>query len=217
MIRVLVVDDHPLFREGVINALSAESDCEVVADVGTVSAALQAARQLKPDLVLTDIRLDAGGNGIELARAIRQEQPKTKIVVLTNYSNEPYIRAMMELGVEAYLVKTTPPKEVIESVRMVMDGQTVFSKSVAQVLRRSYLGGMSNGLADAPEGITDREKSVLELLATGASNTEMAEMLHVSDSTVRFHLTNIYGKLGVKNRTEAIRRAALQGLIVLDE
>ena len=120
MTRVLVVDDHPIFRAGAASTIGTEPDIEVIADVSSAAEALEAARRLKPDVILTDIRLNGDVNGVGLARSLREENSDVRIVVLTNYSNEPYVRAMMELGIEGYILKDMPPREVIESVRMVI-------------------------------------------------------------------------------------------------
>ena len=119
MIRVLVVDDHPLFRSGAVATIGAELDMEVVAEEEEAERALEVTSWLEPNVILTDIRLKGNTSGVELARHVREEQPDVKILVLTNYSNEPYIRAMMEIGVEGFVLKDTPPSEVVNAIRMV--------------------------------------------------------------------------------------------------
>lgn len=217
MIEVLIVDDHPMFRAGARGSLSAEPDFELAGEVAGAEEALEAIRHHQPDVVMTDIRLKGSINGVALARQIRNEYPGVKIVVLTNYSNEPYIRAMMEIGVEGYILKDTSPRDVIDSLRMVMAGQTVFSAQVTQKVVRGYLGAQGETDDLRTETITVRETDVLRLLVSGASNIEIAESLNLSEASVRFHLTNIYSKLGVRSRTEAIIQAARQGLVVIDE
>ena len=127
------------------------------------------------------------------------------------------IRAMMEAGVDGYILKDTPPRDVIESVRMVMDGRTVFSSQVSGSLVRGYLSLSTGAQGKQPDAITDRERDVLQLLVNGATNAEIANELHVSVGTVQFHLTNIYSKLGVRSRAEAIVHASREGLVVLDD
>jgi DNA-binding NarL/FixJ family response regulator len=188
--------------------------------VGEASApdeALEFIRHHQPDVLLTDIRLKGSANGVTLARQVRSQYPEIKIVVLTNYSNEPYIRAMMEIGVEGYILKDTPPRDIIDSLRMVMAGQTVFSALVTQRVRRGYLGSSGEPNISRSESITERESEVLRLLANGSSNLEIAERLNLSEASVRFHLSNIYSKLGVRGRAEAIIQAAREGLVVIDE
>ena len=217
MTNILIVDDHPIFRAGAASTLSAESDLSVVGEASNTTDALELILTKQPDLVLMDIRLDGDVNGIGLAMQIRANWPEIKIIVLTNYSYEPYIRAMMEAGVEGYLLKDVPPTEVIHSVRMVMDGRSVFSALVIQKVVKGYLGAFGGKDGNGAETITERETAVLELLANGVSNSEIAERLNISVATVQFHLTGIYGKLGVRTRSEALVQAARQGLVVLDE
>ena len=153
MIKVLVVDDHPIFRSGASAAIAAEPDLEVVGEAASTDEAIEATRQFKPDIVLTDIRLDGDTNGIELARRVKEAHDDVGIVVLTNYSNEPYIRAMMESGVGGggYMMKDTPPRDVIEAIRMVMEGRTVFSSSVTETLVRGYLSPAPSVQADGSD------------------------------------------------------------------
>ena len=217
MIRVLIVDDHPMFRAGAATALGAEPDIEVIGEAATAAEAIEASRLHNPDVLLMDIRLSGGVNGVELARQLREESPDTKVVVLTNYSNEPYIRAMMEIGVEAYIIKDTPPHEVIDAIRMVMAGRTVFSAKITETVVKGYLGASSDASIIGPERVTEREREVLRSLVDGASNDEIAGQLHLSVGTVQYHLTNLYGKLGVRNRQEAVIKAAREGLIIIDE
>ena len=217
MIKVMLIDDHPLFRAGVASTLSREPDFEVVGETGDGIEALETTLSLKPDVLLIDIRLGGQMNGVELARQIRERYPEVKLLVLTNYSHEPYVRAMVEIGVEGYILKDTPPHDVIESIRMVVDGQAVFSKRISQALMRGYLNALSNAELGSTEEITHREADVLRLLADGLSNAEIAKRLHISVGSVQFHLSSIYSKLGVRNRTKAIIQAARTGLVIIDE
>ena len=217
MIRVLIVDDHPMFRAGAASAMAEEPDFEVVGEAQDANEALALIQTSQPDVLLLDIRLKGGVSGIALAQQVRSEYPQIKIMVLTNYSYEPYIQAMIEIGVEGYILKDVPPHEVIEAVRMIMDGRTVFSDVVTKKIRQSYLERASGSSYAASERITEREYKVLQLLADGMSNSEIAESLNFSLTTVQFHLSNIYGKLGVRTRSEAVVHAARQGLVVIDE
>ena len=188
MIKVMLIDDHPLFRAGVASTLSREPDFEVVGETGDGIEALETTLSLKPDVLLIDIRLGGQMNGVELARQIRERYPEVKLLVLTNYSHEPYVRAMVEIGVEGYILKDTPPHDVIESIRMVVDGQAVFSKRISQALMRGYLNALSNAELGSTEEITHREADVLRLLADGLSNAEIAKRLHISVGSVQLSM-----------------------------
>ena len=216
MIRVLIVDDHPLFRSGAITTIGEEPDMEIVGEAEDAEGALDAIRRLKPDVILMDIRLTGNVNGIELARRVRRETQDIKIVVLTNFSNEPYIRAMMEIGVEGYILKDTPPGEVIGAVRMVLDGRTVFSEQISRTVVSGFLEHRTGSNLATPGRITEREAEILRLLAGGVSNADIAAHLNVAVGTVQYHLTSIYGKLGVRSRAEAIIKAVRKGLVVVE-
>ena len=217
MIRVLLVDDHPMFRAGAASVMAEEPDFEVVGEAQDAKEAFNMIQTFQPDVLLLDIRLKGGDNGIALAQQVRSEYPHIKIMVLTNFANEPYIRAMMEMGVEGYLTKDTPAREVVESIRMLQSGRTVFSEPVARSMVRTYVRASTRNDVDSLGEVTRREAEVLQLLSEGASNPEIAETLHVSVSNIQYHLTNIYSKLGVRSRAEAIVRAARVGLIVIDD
>ena len=216
VITVLVVDDHPLFREGVLASMEQQEDFKVVGQTDAGTKALELIAATRPNLLLIDIRLKGETNGIEAARLVREQHPETKIVVLTNFCNEPYVRAMMEIGVEGYLLKDTPAREVIDALRIVVTGQTVFAQQVTQAMVEGYLAGSDDAESRKPERLTRRESDVLDLLAQGHSNPVIAERLNVSSATVQYHLTSIYSKLGVSSRAEAIIAASRRGLVVID-
>ncbi len=217
MARILIVDDHPIFRAGAASALKATDDFEVIGEVGTASGAFEIVRGCQPDLILTDIRLDGDVNGVVLAKQVRAEFPDIKIVVLTNYSHEPYIKAMMEARVEGYLLKDVPPSEVIESLRMILDGKSVFSESITHKLVTGYLGVSGDADGHSMETLTDRELELLQHVVRGLSNGEIAKQMDVSPKTVQGYLTNIYGKLDVKTRSEAAFHAVRHGLVILGD
>ena len=174
MVKVLLVDDHPVFTSGAAAALEAEPGLDVVGRAQTGAEARAAIIQNSPDVILLDIRLKGKVNGIEVARQTRLEYPHIKIIVLTNYGNDPYIQAMMELGVEGYILKDTPPREVIESIRMVMSGQSVLSEAVSQTVVRGYLAHVARP-EPGPDEITEREAEVLRLLAEGATDADISQ------------------------------------------
>jgi len=215
MIAVLLVEDHPLFLTGVASVLEQQEDIRLVGTAVTADDALRTIVGDAPDVLVTDIRIEGSTNGVELARIVRERYPSIRILVLTNYSQEPYIKAMMEIGVEGYLLKDSSPREVVESIRMVAEGRTVFAGRVTQVLVSGYLDPSER--AGGQERIIEREADVLRTLLVGGSNADIAKSLNVSVPAVQFHLSKIYEKLDARNRTEAIVNAARLGLIVIDE
>lgn len=215
-IRVLVVDDHPLLRVGAVNFLSANEHLLVVGDTDNAIDALHLAQAQSPDVMLLDIRLKGDKNGVDLAREVRRELPNVKILVLTSFLLDPYIKAMMEVGVEGYLLKDTVPSEIAEAIRMVVGGRTVFSSKVTAKMVGGYLGSAGGGEA-YPDRLTPREIEVTQLLGEGCATREMAERLGISEKGVQQHLTGIYEKLGARNRSEAIVRAVRAGIIILDD
>jgi len=206
-----------MIRVGVVSYLDEAPDCRIVGEADNFEEALDLAIHLRPDVVLADIRLKGERTGIDLARALRKEVPESKILVLTNFPHEPYVRAMMEIGVEGYLLKDTPPGDVLEAVRMVMKGRNVFSATVSSGIVRGYLHSSSTREGREADSLTSREAEVLQLIADGRTNDGIAEVLGVSVKTIQVHLTNLYSKLGAHNRTEAVIQAARRGLVVLDD
>jgi DNA-binding NarL/FixJ family response regulator len=213
---VLIVDDHPMMQVGATTYLNQAADCEVVGQADNADDAFTLALHVRPDVAIVDIRLKGDRTGIDLVRELRKEIPETKVIVLTNFPHEPYVRAMMELGVEGYLLKDTPPSDVLEAVRMVMRGRSVFSATVSARIVRGYLRTSNSRGKGEADALTDREADVLQLVADGRTNEEIAEILNLSVKAVQSHLTRLYSKLGARNRTEAVVHAARRGLVVLD-
>ena len=214
---VLVVDDHPMMRMGIVACLNGAPDSRVVGEADNAADALDLALHLRPDIALVDIRLKGERNGIDLARALRQQAPETKIIVLTNYPHEPYVRAMMEIGVEGYLLKDTPPSDVLDAIRMVTRGRNVLSAPVSSRVVRGYLNSTHSRGTTSKHTLTSRETEILQLVADGRTNDDIAEIVNVSVKTIQVQLTSVYSKLGARNRTEAVVQAIRRGLVVLDD
>lgn len=207
-IRVLVVDDHALHRDGTRHILEDYDDLEVVGDADSGEAALALVNRLQPDVVLLDIRLP-GMNGIETARRIRDHHPGVRVLMVTAYDDEEYVRGAFEVGAVGYLSKSAPGRELVEAIRVVALGGTVLGPA----LLRPLLSGSENRAGR----LTDRELAVLQLLADGLHNKQVAARLGISARTVERHCDNIYGKLGVGSRTEAVVRAISANLVKVDE
>lgn len=201
---MLVVDDHALHRDGTRRILADHDDLEVVGDAGSGEAALTLIEQLQPDVVLLDIRLP-GISGIETARRVHQHHPGVRVLMVTAYDDDEYVRGAFEAGAVGYLSKSAPGRELVEAVRAVAAGATV--------LRSALLGPLLTRGEVASARLTEREVAVLQLLAEGLHNKQVATRLGISARTVERHCDNIYVKLGVGSRTEAVVRAISAKLV----
>jgi DNA-binding NarL/FixJ family response regulator len=191
--------------------LAAASDIVVVGEAARGEEALELARDLSPDVVLLDIRLQGMG-GVETARHLRQLYPDIRIIVLTAYDYEQYVRAMFAIGVDGYLLKSASAEELIAAIRAVLRGEQVVCQDI---VGQAPGTGPRGGIAANPT-LTDRECEVLVLLARGARNRAIALQLGIETSTVETHISNAIARLGVRSRIEAISRALERGVIVLD-
>ena len=201
VIRVVVVDDHALHRDGTRQILDAYADLQVVGDASSGEVALAMVNQLRPDVVLMDIRLP-GMNGIEVTRRLTRDHPDVRVLMVSAYDEDEYVRGALEAGAAGYLSKTAPGKELVQAVRSVARGTSVLQSGLTARLLLSSRES-EHGAAD----LSERELAVLTLLAEGLHNREIATQLSISPRTVDRHCDNIYAKLGVGSRTEAVVRA----------
>jgi len=203
--RVLLVDDHELVRRGTKAWLEATDDMEVVGEADTGEWAIVKAQELKPDIILMDIHMPSM-DGIEATRRISEALPECKVILLTVYDDDDHVREGIRAGAKGYLVKGASREEILNGIRTVFAG--------GSLVPASLLGTLANGRKqDDRPNITAREREVLSLLASGAPTKEIAAALVVSENTVNYHLRNLYQKLGVKNRTQAIRVSQGAGLL----
>jgi DNA-binding NarL/FixJ family response regulator len=210
-LRVVIADDQPMMRAGFKVVLEATGNIEVVAEAGTGEEAVQAANEQMPDVVLMDIRMP-GIDGIEATRRL----PRQRVLILTTFGLDEYILDALRAGASGFLLKDAPTQEVIAAVRAVAAGDAVLSATVTrqlldQVARR--LPAPITREPDAAEALTAREQEVLRMLATGLSNAEIAQALTVSEPTVKTHVSHILGKLGLRDRVQAVIYAYETGLI----
>jgi DNA-binding NarL/FixJ family response regulator len=204
VLRLVVVDDHPVVREGLRAMLDAEPDLEVVGEAGSGAEAVALAAALRPDVVLMDLRMP-GTDGVEATGRITAAGP-ARVLVVTTYDTDADILRAVEAGATGYLLKDTPRRELADAVRAAARGETVLAPPVARKL-------VSRFRFPAVEAPTRRELEVLAQVARGLSNAEVGRVLHISEATVKTHLVRIFEKLGVGDRTAAVTRAISQGLL----
>ncbi len=211
-IKILVADDHPIVRYGLRCLLEEQDDFRVLGEASNGLEAVERARELQPDIILMDIRMPEL-DGLEAMRRIRDENPGPKIIVLTTYDSDDYIFEAIEAGAKGYILKDAPREEVFRALRAVHHGESHMDSNVTTRLlnRLAQLSHQAAG-NDVPSG---REIEVLRLMATGATNKEIAAILFISSGTARSHVANILRKLGSKDRTEAVTKAIQRGIISL--
>lgn len=211
-LRILVVDDHPVVRAGMVALLSAAPDLQVVGECATAAAAVRGVAEQHPDVVLMDLQLGDGVGGVEATRQLLA--PGTgasaptgvpKVLVLTTFDSDADILAAIEAGATGYLLKDTPLEQLLDAVRAAARGETVLAPYVAgRLLTRSR--------SDLPE-LTARELEIVELVSQGLSNRQVGRQLFISEATVKSHLVHVFGKLGTTSRTGAVAEARARGLI----
>lgn len=212
---MLIADDHALVREGTKQLLQQHPDLKVVGEAADGEEAVELATRLQPDIVLMDIAMP-GTNGIEATRRIKKTNPATSVLVLTAYDDEQYIYALLDAGAAGYMLKNVGGEELIRSIYAVAAGESILHPiAAAKVFKRVTRGDQ----APAPgiDVLTERELAVLRLAAQGLSNKMIAQELELSDRTVQVHLSNVFSKLGVASRTEAVIAALRQGIVKLEE
>jgi two-component system response regulator NreC len=211
--RLLLVDDHAVVRSGLKMLLEGQPDVEIMGEVGTAKAAMKAAEQDHPDVILMDIGLP-DISGIEATRQIKAQFPKIAIVALTIHEDEEYFFKMLEAGASGYVPKRAAPEELLTAIRAAAAGEVYLYPSLAKLLVRDYLSGdRPPGEKSGLDGLTDRESEVLTFVAEGASNDEIAVALVISPKTVERHRENIMRKLNLHSRAELVRYAIRKGII----
>jgi DNA-binding NarL/FixJ family response regulator len=211
-IRILVVDDHKLFREGLIALLKAAPETEVAGEAGTGREALALVEELSPDVVLMDIMMP-DMNGIEAARRIFAGHHGIQVIMLTMLEDDDSLFAAMCAGARGYILKGADRAEVLRTVRAVAGGEALFGPAIASRLTAFFQSAEGQGAAVTPfPDLTDREREVLSLIAQGLSNAQIAAQLHISGKTVSNHISNVFNKLQVSDRAQAIVKAREAGM-----
>ena len=210
LIRVVLADDHAVVRKGIRDFLEEADDIEVVAEAGDGEEAKVLIRQHRPDVVILDVRMPKA-TGIEVTRWLREQKSAIGVLILSAYDDDPFLLAALQAGANGYMLKTADAGQITAAVRAVAGGQSALDPVVA----RKLIAHVTGKAADMVEPISPREQEVLQLAAGGLTNRAIGRRLGISDRTVQGHLANIYAKLQVASRTEAVTKALQLGLIHL--
>lgn len=210
-IRVLVVDDHTIVRDGICALLALAGDIEVIGEAGNGQAALKMVRELRPDVVLMDVAMPIM-DGLEATRRMRKEFPGTRILVLTQHDDREYVFPVIEAGASGFISKAAASSELTAGIRSVYRGDSYLSPSIAKLLVEDYQRG-GGQINDPYQQLTERERDVLKLAAEGHTTQEIADILVVSPKTVEGHKTNLMAKLGIRNRIELVKYALRKRII----
>jgi two-component system response regulator NreC len=210
-IKVLIVDDHRVVRDGLSKILESCNDIQVIGEASNGLDAIRKFSDLKPDVVLLDISMPKL-SGLEVSRRIKKENPTAKIVILSMHEEEEYSMKLVRLGVSGYLLKDSAAQEVIEAVRSAFAGRAYFSPKISKTLAESYRE-LAPTKDDPYERLNDREREVLQLIAEGNTNKAIAEILFISPKTVDNHRTNLMRKLNIHSAADLVRWATKRGLV----
>jgi NarL family two-component system response regulator LiaR len=219
VIRVLLAEDHVVVREGTRELVQRERDMEVVGEAGDGEEAIELTDELRPDVVIMDISMPRV-NGIEATKRIKERHPTTAVLILTAYDNEQYIFALLEAGAAGYLLKNVRRSELIDAIRAVHQGEPVLHPQIARKVIERFRDRKARPSAEEEpirDPLSEREMEVLRLAGKGISNKDIASQLSLSARTVQAHLGNIFSKLGVGSRTEAVLYALRKGWFSLDD
>jgi DNA-binding NarL/FixJ family response regulator len=212
-IKVLVVDDHTVVRDGICALLALTGDIEVIGEAGNGSEALNMVKELKPDVVLMDISMPIM-DGLEATRRICKEF-SAKVLILTQHDDKEYVFPVIQAGASGFISKVAASSELASGIRSVYQGDSYLSPSIAKFIIEDYRRGDGRDIIDPYEQLTDRERDVLKLVAEGYTTQKIAEMLVISPKTVEGHRTNLMAKLGIRNRIELVKYAVRKGIITV--
>jgi DNA-binding NarL/FixJ family response regulator len=210
-IRVMIVDDHPIVRQGVRGVLANHPDIEVVGEADSAPTLFAIVDSLQPDVILLDIRMP-GQSGIEVTQRLKRDYPNIKVIVLTTYDDDEFLFGALRAGAEGYLLKSASQEVLADSIRQVGRGERLLSPTLVGKLMREFKD-LAKDKARADTGLTDQELEVLRMIAAGATNKEIAEKLYWSEVTVKRKVQDILEKMGVANRAQAVAEAGKRGLL----
>ena len=211
-IRVLLADDHTILRDGICALLDDQADIEVIGEAGDGQATVKMTAQLQPDVVVMDIAMPLL-NGLEATRQIQRDFPQVKVLILTMHENEEYIRQVLAAGALGYVLKDAAARDLLGAIRAVYQGEAVLSPAITRLVIEDYLRWGDIRPPDSSNGLTSREREVLQLIAEGYTNKEIAEILCISIKTVQSHRTNLMSKLDLHDRGELIKYAIQKKII----
>ncbi|MBI5650332.1 MAG: response regulator transcription factor [Chloroflexi bacterium] len=214
-IRVLLVDDHIMLREGLKALLNLSDDCQVVAEASDGREAITCVREHSPDVVVMDMAMP-GMDGLEATKRIIKERPQTKILVLSQHDNERYVLPILQAGAMGYVLKRSFASELVNAIRAVSRGEVFVPPAITKMLLTNYRQQTEPAPEENDDVLTEREKEVLKLVAEGRSSQDIADLLNLSKKTVMCHRANIMTKLNIHNRANLVKYALGQGLIELD-
>lgn len=214
-IRVLLVDDHPIVREGIKSALSAKKNISIVGEAATGEEAMVKAKKLLPDVILMDINMP-GMSGLETSRRLRKSVPESKILALTMHENREYVLEMSHLGARGYVFKDSSPSELFRAIEAVHAGEFFFSPKASQHLLKAFLKGEPQTDSQIPIDLSQREKDVLQLITEGLKTKEIAQRLGVTDRTVETYRRRLMTKLSVHSVAGLMKQAIAKGIVKME-
>ena len=210
VIRVLIADDHPIVRQGIVAVVDRERDIEVVGEASNGHEAVEMTASLEPDIVLMDMKMPEM-DGVEATAHITNTAPNAAVIILTTFDTDDYIFRGLKAGARGYLLKDSPPSELIGAIRTVHSGESMIEPRVAGRLLDQFTRSSSEDASQ--DSLSPRETEVVRLMASGATNKEIAARLNIGESTVKTHIVHLFTKLGVNDRTGAVMAAARRGIV----
>jgi two-component system nitrate/nitrite response regulator NarL len=215
-IRLLLVDDHPIVREGIKSAFSSKANIWIIGEAATGEEALTKAKKLNPDVILMDINMP-GMSGLETARRLRKSVPDSKILALTMHENKEYVLEMSQLGASGYVLKDSPPAELFRAIEAVHAGDSFFSPRASQHLLKAFLRNERRTTDRPAVELSQRERDVLQLIAEGLKTKDIAKRLGITDRTIETYRRRLMMKLGVHSLAGLVKHAIAQGIVKIEK
>ncbi|NHN33619.1 response regulator [Paenibacillus agricola] len=213
MIKLCIVDDHAVVRSGLMMLLNAKEDMEVIGEASEGNEAIELALRLRPDVVLMDLSMPNGKDGLSAAKDLKQALPDLAVLILTMHDDDEYLFRAIHAGASGYILKTAPHEELLKAIRSVAAGHAYLYPTATKRLMSQYVDQLQGGDSSSFDTLSDREKEVVSLVAKGYSNKEVAEQLVISVKTVESHKSNVMEKLHLKTRPELVKYAMKKGLL----